>query len=120
MIDDEQDDGLLHINGKTCDTDDLTYAERREIKRIVKAELWDEELYGEWTDFTDVPNDDYMAATVLVFLRRDDPSATVDDALAFKPERVLNGDPPTKLVAKQSPARRSTAAKASATSGPPS
>ena len=54
---------VLHVDGKTFDTDDLTYGERREIKRIVRLELWDEEVDGEWTDWDDAPTDDYMTAT---------------------------------------------------------
>lgn len=114
----DEDAELLHIDGRTFDIDDLTYAERKQIKRIVKIDLWDEEVDGDWTGFEAVSPDDFVAATVLVFMRRDDPDATVEQALACKPAEV---DPPPRPTEPEPVSKpRRSKAKVSGTSGSPS
>jgi hypothetical protein len=108
------DPELLHIDGKTFDTDDLTYGERREIRRLIRNELWDEDADGVF-DWDEVTPDDVVAVTILVLMRRDDPGYTLAQALACKPEQVMKA-PPTKA----SPKRSSAQKKASAAAGSPS
>jgi hypothetical protein len=121
------DDGLLHIDGHTFDLDDLDYGERREIKRIARTEIYDEDVDGE---FSDMNEDDLMPAIILVFMRRHDPNYTLQMARKAKPNEVFaeNGGPPTQpqddasenaLAKKRSP-RSSTAKKIPAASGSPS
>ena len=104
------DNEVLHVDGRTFDTDDLTYGERREIRRLIKNELWDEDLDGpfEWGEVT---ADDIMAVTILVLMRRENPAYTLAEALACKPERVLSG-PPTEPSPSRSSARKKTSAAA--------
>lgn len=104
----DEDPELLHVDGKTFDTDDLTYGERRDIRRLIKNELWDEDTDGPF-DWEEVTADDIMAVTILVLMRRENPQFTLEDALACKPARVLA--PPTP------PKRSSSRAKASVASG---
>jgi ADP-ribose pyrophosphatase YjhB (NUDIX family) len=121
-----EDNELLHIEGHTFDLDDLDYGERREIKRIARTEIYDEDVDG---TFEDMNEDDLMPAIILVCMLRHDPSYTLEKAQKIKPRdlQAANGGPPTqpqvsdepKPAAKPRSARSSTA-KASATSGSPS
>jgi hypothetical protein len=106
----DDDNEMLHIEGRTFDTDDLTYGERREIRRLIRNELWDDDLDGVF-DWDEVTADDIMAVTILVLMRRENAAFTLEQALACKPTHVLS--PPT------SP-RSSGRKKASAASGSPS
>jgi hypothetical protein len=106
----DKDEELLHVNGQTFDMDDLTYGERREIRRLIRNELWDESVDGEF-DWDEVTPDDIVAVTVLVMMRREDPQFTLEQALACKPNEVT--PPPTKST----PKRSSSRPKASADSG---
>ena len=106
------DPELLYIDGKTLDTDDLTYAERIAIRRAVEKEVWPEVGDGDEFDWEEVTSDHIMPATIAVMMRRDNPDYTVKQALECKPERVLTA-PPTKA----SPKRSSSRQKASAGAG---
>lgn len=113
MADEDHDDApeVMHVNGQAFSSDDLTYGEEREVKRIIRLDLWDEDVDGEFPGWAQVPDSYYHVAAILVFMRRDKPDATLDDALACKRSQVFKDeDPPTK------PARKSRAT-ASATSG---
>jgi hypothetical protein len=104
---------LIYIDGHTFDLDDLTYAERRETKRIARTEIWDEGVDG---PFEDLSSDDVMPAVILVLMRRHDPLYTLAQAMAQKPERIFEKPaPPTKRRAPKS----SEAETASVTSGSP-
>lgn len=114
----EDADVILRIDGQEFDTATLTYKERRDMKRIIKLELWDEEVDGEWVDFNEPSIDDYITAAALVFIRRGDPNASIDQALACNPKDMIVEDPPTKPEESEpdKPARKPRA-RASATSG---
>lgn len=111
----DEDAGLLHVDGKVLDTDDLTYAERIEMRRLMRTELWPVVGGGEGFDWDEVTSDHIMVVTIYVLMRRHDAEYTIQQALACKPERVFTA-PPTKA----SPKRSSSRAKASAASGSPS
>ena len=107
-----EDEELLYVNGHVFDTDDLTYGERREIKRIARTEIWDEDVDGPWEDMT---ADDIMPAIILVLMRRDTPGYTLELAMQEKPEQVFrNPHPPTKPSSRKS---STTGTKASAGGG---
>ncbi len=108
---------VLHVEGQTFNTDDLTYGEQREIKRICRLEIWNEEIDGPFENLNTV---DIMPAVITVFMRRDNPEYGLEQALKLKPEDVFpedEGAPPTKPAAKRSSARRSKAPQASEISG---
>lgn len=106
------DPELLHVDGKVLDTDDLTYAERIAIRRVVEKEVWALTNPGETFDWEEVTSDHIMPATIAVLMRRDDADYTIKQAVECKPERVFTA-PPTKA----SPKRSSSRPKASAASG---
>jgi hypothetical protein len=121
-----EDTELLHIAGHTFDLDDLTYGERREIKRVAKVEIYDELVDGK---FEDMNEDDLMPAIILVCMLRHDPSYTLEMAQQVKPNdlRAVNGGPPTPPLVSDEPKRaakprsqRSSTVKASGVSGDPS
>lgn len=108
---------LLHVDGHTFDTDDLTYAERRQIKILARTEIWDEDVDGE---FQNLNEDDLMPAIITVFMRRHIPSYTLADAAKHRPSDVFrengNGGPPTQPQVDGAPKR---AAKRSSTRSSP-
>lgn len=107
MADDRE---LLHVDGHTFDTDDLTYEERRQIKIIARQEIWDEDVDG---PFQDLNEDDLMPAVILVFMRRHDPKYTLGQASAQKPSEVFPA-PPTEPSSKpRAPRKRASSASAS-------
>lgn len=83
----EDADNLLYIDGEIFDAEDLTYGEKRDIRRIIRNELWDEALDGEF-DEDKISENEALPATILVFMRRSRPDATLDDALAVKPREA--------------------------------
>jgi hypothetical protein len=87
---------LLHVGDLSFDPEDLTFGEKREVRRIVRAELWDADVMGEF-DWAEVPDEEVVAATIAVWMRRENPQYTLDEALALKPKDVIGEDvPPTE------------------------
>jgi len=125
------DNELLHVDEHVFDTDDLTYEEHREIKRIARLEIWDEDIDG---PFEDLSTNDLIPAIITVFMRRVEPGFTLEQARAYKPTEVFPEVPPTRaspngvtptVVPGSKPAAakssaRSSRAKASAATGPQS
>lgn len=124
----DDDTLILHVGDQSFNAEDLTFGEQREIRRLVRKELWEEDVMGPF-DWAEVPNDEVIAATIAVWTLREtaqDPArpteaefkAALDDALKLKPADVYrqngNGGPPTR------PARSSARKKTSAASGPSS
>lgn len=83
----EDTDNLLYIGGDVFDAEDLTYGEKRDIRRIIRTELWDEDLDGPF-DEARIGENEALPATILVFMRRSNPDATIEDALAVKPREA--------------------------------
>jgi hypothetical protein len=112
----EDTDNLLYIHGDVFDAEDLTYGEKREIRRIIRHEIWDEDMDGPYNEDR-IGENEALPATILVFMRRSRPDATIDDAMAIKPREAYrapssNGNgkvtvPPTS----REPAGRATRAK---------
>ena len=99
-------DNLLYINGEVFDAEDLTYGEKREIRRIIRQEIWEETLDGPY-DEGKVGENEALPATILVFMRRSNPDASIDDAMAIKPREAYrkpsqNGVSPVTLPPTQS------------------
>jgi hypothetical protein len=97
----EDTDNLLYINGEIFDAEDLTYGEKREIRRIIKQDIWDEELDGPY-DESKVGENEALPATILVLMRRAHPEADIEDAMAIKPREAYrnpnrNGASPVTL-----------------------
>ncbi len=103
---DENTDELLHVDGQTFDPEDLTYGEKREVRRLVRCELWDDAM-GDF-DWEEVGENDVLPATIAVFMRRTDPDYTLEAALALKPRDVYAVVPPTSRPAAS--ARKKTSA----------
>lgn len=87
---------LLHVDGLEFDPEDLTYGEKREVRRLIRTEAWDEAVDGEF-DWDLVGENEVLPATIAVFMRRHNPEYTVADAMALKPRDVYaEGEaPPT-------------------------
>lgn len=88
---------LLHVDGLAFDPEDLSYGEKREVRRLIRTELWDEDLDGSF-DWDAVGENEVLPATICVFMRRDRPEYTLVEALAHKPRDVYRDDdevPPT-------------------------
>jgi hypothetical protein len=114
----EDTDNLLYINGEVFDAEDLTYGEKRDIRRIIRRDIWDEELDGPF-DEAEISENEALPATILVFMRRSNPDATIDEAMAVKPREayrnpVSNGSSPVDVPPTSSPkpSRSRTSAKA--------
>ena len=92
---------VLHVKGKSLDPDDLTYKEKRNVRRLVRK-LWDEEVDGDF-DWNMIADDDVIPPTIAVFWHRDRPDDSLDDLLeeaqTLKPSEVMPPDPPTEAVA---------------------
>jgi hypothetical protein len=89
-----EDSEFIHVNGHTFDVDDLTFEEHREIKTIARTEIWNEDVDGPFQDLNAL---DMTPAIVTVFMRRDDPSYQLAQALKLKPLDVWQEKvPPTE------------------------
>lgn len=84
---DEDSDNLLYIHGEVFDAEDLTYGEKRDIRRIVRRDIWDDDLDGPF-DESKIGENEALPATILVLMRRSNPDATIDDAMAIKPREA--------------------------------
>ena len=87
---------VLVVNGKPLDEDDLTFREKRELRRVVL-----EELMGDANgDITDAYTDDFLLAMLFVVLKRDKPEMTIEDALDLKLSDFFEAPevPPTRAA----------------------
>lgn len=114
---DASKDLILHVGDRLLNADqDLTFGEKRQIRLLVRGELWDEDLQGPF-DWAEVPDEEFIAATVAVWMKRDRPddtlTAILEDVMRMKPSELINGNGASP---KGSPAR-SSKRKTSATSG---
>jgi len=112
----EDDVEVLHVNGETFDPDDLTYGEKREVRKLIRTELWDDGLDGDF-DWDDVGENEVLPATIAVFMARSGGKASthLSAALKLKPRDVYAQPevPPT------SSPRASARKKTSGDAGPP-
>ncbi len=108
----DEDVELLHVNGETFDPDDLTYGERREVRRLIRAELWDDDE-GEF-DWDEVGENEVLPATIAVFMARAGGAAKthLSAALKLKPRDVYAKPevPPTSSPRASGRAKKSGAA----------
>ena len=95
--------GDLCINGKVYDPDTMTFREQREMRRVLRDEMFD----GAIPD--DVGMADTTPAMALVLARRDNPGLSLDDVLDLVPGDILlteeaaaklNKRPPTRAAKK--------------------
>lgn len=86
----------LYVNGSRFDEDDLTFREKREVRRVVATELMGDPK----ADVSDAYTDDFLLATLYVVLKRDKPEMTLDEAMDLKLSDFLLA-PPTKPAAKR-------------------
>lgn len=82
----------LYVNGSPLDEDDLTFREKREMRRVILEELMGDAK----ADISDAYTDDFLLAMLYVVLKRDRPDMTVEDALDLKLSDFLAPAPPTK------------------------
>ena len=85
---------VLVVNGKPLDEDDLTFREKRELRRVVL-----EDLMGKPDgDITDAYTDDFLLAMLYVVLKRDKPEMTLEEALDLKLSDFMKAPeaPPTR------------------------
>ncbi len=105
-------DARLKIGGQIFDPEDLTYGEKREVRRIIRDELWDS---GDGAlDWDAVTENEVLPATITVFMRRGDPEYTVQQALDLKPRDIyIAADgPPTPGSSVPASARKTRSARA--------
>jgi len=93
-------DSPVHINGTTIDFDELSYAERRQIKILVAELVKLTDPAGDPEE--DYTQDDMRLAFAIVCARRTTPEFSIEDGLNLKPVDLL---PPT------TPPRKPAAAK---------
>jgi len=99
------DEGLeLVLDGEVIDTDDLTFREHREMRRILREDILEDPTAD--VDVETLPLSDFLPALVLVIKRRTDSGYTLDQAMDLKlsdvvRDPVANGGPPTKPAAKR-------------------
>ena len=105
--------GDLRICGKVYDSNDLTFREEAEVRKIVRRELVSDGVKEE-----DLTLGEILPVVALVLRRRDDPDFTLDDAMELKPRDVLLDEEDAKKPAP--PTRRGSGGqkKTSAVSGP--
>lgn len=87
---------VLRVNGQTFDPEDLTFGEKREIRRLIRNEIWKENLDGPF-DWEEVGENEVFPATICVFMRRENEAYTVREAMTVKPRDAYgtDDDPPT-------------------------
>ncbi len=78
---------LIWLDGIEYDVEGMSYGEKREVRRVLRTEVWDEDIDGPFSLDTFGENE-ILPATILVLLRRDNSDATIEDALAYKPRDV--------------------------------
>lgn len=92
------EEGDLRVNGTDYDPNTLTFREQREMRRIIREELY----AGQKVDEEDLSLADTFPAMIVVFTRRDGPGLSLDEALDMSPNDVIvtgemaaeNGGPP--------------------------
>ncbi len=104
---------LIWLDGIEYDVDGMSYGEKREVRRVLRAEVWDEDIDGPFA-FDTFGENEILPATILVLLRRDTPDATIADALAYKPRDVYRNpalDSASAVTAPPTSSRPSSARK---------
>lgn len=115
----EDTDNLIYVNGLVYDAEDLTYGEKREVRRIIRQEIWDEEIDGSYDD-AKIGENESLPAVILVFMRRTNPGATIEQAMAVKPREAYrnpNSNGASRVEARPTSSPRSSTRKTSAASG---
>jgi hypothetical protein len=128
------DNGLIiHVKDRTFETK-LNGQEKRDVKRLIRAELADDGDYNAPTclecgshkiahvfNWGLVDDDAFLAATATILMQREDPSFTLEDALAFTDDELYyddededDGDPPTEEAEAVAPAKPKPSSRASA------
>lgn len=89
---------IIRVDGHKFNPEDLTFGESKEVKRAIRRE-WDEDADGPF-DWEDVGENEVLAATIWVFMRRHDPHYTYEQAEACK-KRDVAPDPNTLTCARE-------------------
>lgn len=87
----------LFINDREIVEDDLTFREKREMRRVIREELMDDPN----AEISDAYTDDFYLALIYIVLKRDKPDMAVEEALDLKLSDFLKPVPPTKAAAKR-------------------
>lgn len=83
----------LAIDGDAHTMDDLTFRERKEVRRLAR------ELDGNpAAELDDIMVDDLLVAMVTVIKRRASPEYTTDEAMDIRPADIVPGEDPTDPV----------------------
>lgn len=102
------EEGDLRINGKVYDPNTMTFREQREVRRLVREELFDGEMIAD----DDLKLPDLLPAMATVLVRRDNPTFQLEEALDLVPNDIVV----TADDAKTPPTRKTSTR---ATTGPP-
>jgi hypothetical protein len=112
---------LIWLDGIEYDVEGMSYGEKREVRRVLKDEVYDEDIDGPTFNFRAMDETEILPATILVLLRRTNPEATIDEAMAYKPRDVYRNpqlDEASAVTVPPTASRRSSGrAKTSPTSG---
>lgn len=100
----------LYAGDEVFDAEDLTYREKRDVRRLVRA-MWDPDIDGPFS-WEEVAEDDAIPPTIAVFWHRDRPDVDLEDlleeALNLKPRDVNRPEPdPPTVDGTQSPRKPS-------------
>lgn len=83
----------LAIDGQTYTMDDLTFRERKEVRRLAR------ELDGSPdAELEDIMVDDLIVAMVTAIKRRGNPEYTTDEAMDIRPTDIVPESRPTEPV----------------------
>lgn len=88
---------MLAVDGDTYTMDDLTFRERKEVRRLARALDGNADI-----ELDDVMVDDLLVAMVTVIKRRTSPEYTTDEAMDIRPADIVPREarPTRRRVAK--------------------
>lgn len=93
----------LAIEGEAYTMDDLTFRERKEVRRLAR------ELDGNPSaDLDDIMVDDLIVAMVTVIKRRAHPEYSTDEAMDIRPSDIVPGEEPARPTRRKAGAVKST------------
>jgi hypothetical protein len=96
----EDDPAGITIDGEKYTMDDLTFRERREVRKLTRVVAEDPDL-----DLEDAVLDELLVAFATVVKQRTDPAYTLDDALDLKVADIVQrgeaADPPPAAPARK-------------------
>lgn len=133
-----EDATIMHVKDRTFELEKMAKGQRRAVKRLIRAELADEGDYDAPTclecgshkiahvfNWGLIDDDAFLVATAVILMQEEDPSFTLEDALALTDDELYydgdeeDGDPPTEEAGAAAPAKPKPSTRASASKKTP-